>query len=115
MTEVANDIAWLADVLEESHLLFYGELYDYLDTFLTRVFSHELSDYGFGKVPMTHDFATAYWLFVSWAVEADLIEYGSSPRGAWLTEKGKRFKRIIQGYAHPIQQACAVNEQRDQS
>ena len=115
MTETVDDIAWLADVLEESHLLFYGELEVYLDTFLKRVFSHELSDYGFGRVPMAHNFATAYWLFVSWAVHADLLEYGTSPRGAWFTDKGKRFKRILQDYEHPIQRACEVNYRRDQS
>ena len=115
MPEAIDDIAWLADVLEESHLLFYGELEACLDTFLPRLFAYDFPAYGFGHVPMTEDFAMAYWLFVSWACQADLLEYGSSPRGAWLTEKGKRFKRIIQGYEHPIQKACKLTYQRDHS
>ena len=115
MTQVIDDIAWLADLLEDSPLLFYGELEELLDKFLPRLFAYDFPAYGFGSVPMTDDFATAYWLFVSWACRADLLEYGTSPRGAWLTDKGKRFKQIIQDYEHPIQQACELSYRRNHS
>jgi hypothetical protein len=38
---------------------------------------------------------TAYWLFISLLVANDMYEYGTSPRGGWLTEKGKRLKKIV--------------------
>jgi len=100
-----EDLIFLADMLENSHLLFYGELEYYLDKFLKRVFEHDFREYGFEEIKMSDDFATAYWLIISWFEKEELVEYGTSPRGCWLTEKGKRFKKIIIENETPITDA----------
>lgn len=89
------DLQFLADILEKSHWLLYGDLDEYFDGFLKRVFSIELKDWGFSRVEMSPDFSVAYWLLISELNALDLVEYGTSPRGAWFTERGERFKRII--------------------
>lgn len=38
--------------------------------------------------------APVAWLLINALCHADIIEYGTSPRGGWLTEKGK----ALQGY-----------------
>lgn len=35
------------------------------------------------------------WLFISALVRADIIEYGTSPKFAWLTSKGKRLRDFM--------------------
>jgi lipopolysaccharide biosynthesis glycosyltransferase len=89
------DVKFIADILEKSRWLLYGDLDAVFDGFLHKVFEHELKDWGFGDVKMTDDFATAYWLFISEMEALDLVGYGTSPRGAWLTEDGERFKKIV--------------------
>jgi hypothetical protein len=37
------------------------------------------------------------WLFINLLCHADVIEYGTSPRGGWLTEKGENLKQFIDG------------------
>jgi len=44
---------------------------------------------------MEPDFAVAYWLFISELTALNLYEYGTSPRGGWLTDAGEMFKKII--------------------
>lgn len=101
-----EDLEFLADILEKSHWLFYGELDVHLNDFAKKVFEREFQNYGFHDVKMTHEFATAYWLFLSELVALDLAEYGTSPRGAWLTERGERFKRLVLGNSNAISEAC---------
>ena len=103
--EKQKDIEWLAEILEESPLLFYGELEYHLDKTLKLVFAHDLKEYGFEEIPMLEDFATAYWLIISLMHKWDFIDYGTSPRGAWLTEKGERFKKMVLAY-DAIQEAA---------
>lgn len=91
-----EDIIFLADILERSNWLFYGDLDAYFQPFLQDVFAHELRDWGFEKIRVTPAFHLAYWLLISEMVDLNLVEYGTSPRGAWLTRDGERFKRIIQ-------------------
>lgn len=93
--ENTNDIEWLADLLEESPLLFYGDFEQPLNNFLKEVFQHELKDFGFGDVPMNDEFVVAYWFLISWMNSKKLVEYGTSPRGCWLTEDGKRLKKMV--------------------
>lgn len=38
--------------------------------------------------------ATA-WLLINILCEADILDYGSSPRGAWLTEQGKALQAFV--------------------
>src|SRR3972149_6208790 len=89
-----EDLEFLAGIVEKSRWLFYGDLDEHFDGFLRDVFRNELRDYGFETVPMTRDFAVAYWLFISEMVALDLVEYGTSPRGCWLTTEGGRVKTL---------------------
>lgn len=89
-----DDIEWLAERLEDSSWLFYGEFEEYLNLFLKEIFSKELRDIGFDEA-QRNDFQVAYWSVLSELVSLDFAEYGTSPRGAWLTPDGERFKRIV--------------------
>ena len=100
-----EDLEFLAEVVEKAHWLFYGDLDEHFDAFVRRVFQHEFKEYGFEDVKMEPDFAVAYWLFLSELVALDLAEYGTSPRGAWLTEGGKRFKKLCLTHEDAIGQA----------
>lgn len=100
-----EDLEFLAGVLEKSRWLFYGDLDFYFDKFVRMVFGRELKEWGCEGESMEPDFATAYWLFLSELVALDLAEYGTSPRGAWLTEEGERFKNLCMKYPDAIAQA----------
>lgn len=91
----SEDLEFLAEVINQSHWLFYGDLDYYFEKFVRIVFGREFRDWGFEEESMTPDFAVAYWLFLSELVALDLVEYGTSPRGAWLTESGERFKKLM--------------------
>ena len=39
--------------------------------------------------------AVIAWLLINALCKADIFEYGTSPRYAWFTEKGKRLKAFI--------------------
>ncbi|MBC8337090.1 MAG: hypothetical protein H8E39_00220 [Alphaproteobacteria bacterium] len=40
---------------------------------------------------------TVAWLLINVLCREDILEYGTSPRFAWLTEKGKRLKTFVGG------------------
>lgn len=42
---------------------------------------------------------TEYWLYLG--LLSDCIEYGSSPRGAWLTDKGKEILEFMNNNTYP--------------
>ena len=88
------EIEWLAEKLEDSAWLFYGEFEGYLGQFLRQIFQKEPSDYGFDE-SLPNDFQVAYWSVISEMERLRWFEYGTSPRGGWLTKDGKRFKQII--------------------
>lgn len=90
-----EDLEFLAEILDKSHWLFYGDLDEHFTKFVKSVFSHEFREFGFEEVKMEPTFAVAYWLFLSELVALDLAEYGTSPRGAWLTDNGERFKKLV--------------------
>ena len=100
-----EDKEFLAEIINKSHWLFYGELDALLDPFVLKVFEHEFKDYGFEDVKMDDTFATAYWLFLSELVALRLAEYGTSPRGAWLTPDGERFKALCLEHKDALSQA----------
>lgn len=50
--------------------------------------------YDFEKLESALGGATA-WLLISILAKADILEYGTSPRFAWLTEKGERLKEFV--------------------
>lgn len=101
-----DDLRFLAEIMDSSAWLLYGDLDGDLDAFAETVFRHEFSDYGFGNVPMTRDFGVAYWFFLSELVRLDLAGYGTSPRGAWLTPKGERFKALVVAHPDALAQAA---------
>lgn len=103
--ETKTDVEFLADTLEKSHWLMYGDLDEHFDSFVRKVFQHEFKEYGFEEVKMEPDFAVAYWLFLSELVSLNLAEYGTSPRGAWLTLEGERFKKIVLSQEKAIETA----------
>lgn len=39
--------------------------------------------------------ATVAWLMINILCKADILEYGTSPRYGWLTEKGEKLKNFI--------------------
>lgn len=43
--------------------------------------------------------ATA-WLLIACLCRGDMIEYGSSPRYGWLTDKGVRLKQYVDDHTH---------------
>ena len=49
--------------------------------------------------------ATA-WLLITVLIGADILEYGTSPRGAWLTEEGRALKEFTD--ARTVEQLVAV-------
>lgn len=105
-----SDDQFFFEVLNAAAWLFYGDLDEHFGDFVARVFDgleeHASGPPSFGRfgfnsheqsfTPLASDFAVAYWLFLSELVRLDLAEYGTSPRGAWLTEDGKRFRRIFE-------------------
>ena len=105
------DIEWLADLLEKSNWLFYGEFDDYLNTFLKRAFQKEPKDFGFDE-SLPNDFQVAYWSVISELNALNLIDYGTSPRGAWLTDDGKRFKALVLDRENAIAEATKVTHYR---
>lgn len=88
------------EMIQDTDALFYGELEFLLDKYLPKFFSVEVSDVGFNKDhPMNN---LEFWFTVSWLVRMDCLEYGTSPRGAWLTEKGEEFKKYVLSVKEPI-------------
>lgn len=88
------------EMIENTDALFYGELEFYLEEYLPKFFSVEVKEVGFDeKHPMNN---LGFWFTVSWLVRMDCLEYGTSPRGAWLTEKGEKFKKYVLSTDRPI-------------
>lgn len=103
-----DDIKFIEEeLLEKAPWLFYGDLDKTFDDFVKKVLSRDLKDWGFGDAKMEPDFATAYWLFLSELIRLDFAEYGTSPRGAWLTPEGEKLKKIVLKNEKPFE---TVNE-----
>jgi hypothetical protein len=89
-----EDLEFMEEILSRSYWLFYGEFEIYINKFLKDIFSKEFSDIGFDEA-LSNDFQVAYWSVISELDRLRLFEYGTSPRGGWLTEDGERFKKLI--------------------
>lgn len=88
------------ELLENTDCLFYGELEYHLDSYIKKFFSVDVKDVGFEE---SHSLNTVeFWLVVSMLVKMDMLEYGTSPRGAWLTEDGKEFKKYCLSENQPF-------------
>jgi len=92
--------------LQDTNCLFYGELEFYLDTYIKKFFSVDVKDVGFNEEhPMNN---LEFWFVVSMLVHMDMLEYGTSPRGAWLTEEGEKFKEFCLKEDNPITKILSV-------
>ena len=49
---------------------------------------------------------TTAWLLINALCHADLLEYGTSPRGAWLTATGRRLKAFVD--ARSVEELCGL-------
>jgi len=90
----------LAKEVNNSNLLFYGELEGFLDEYIKEFFKVEVKEVGFDDNHKMNNLQ--FWLVVSWLVSMDYLEYGTSPRGVWLTEEGEYFKNYCLNTETPI-------------
>lgn len=96
-----------AEKLQDTDCLFYGELEYYLDKYIKKFFSVEVGDVGFDE---NHEMNNLeFWFVVSMLVKMDMLEYGTSPRGAWLTDDGKEFKKYCLETDEPISKLAQIN------
>lgn len=102
-----NDRLFMHTLLQRSNWLFYGDLEETIDDFARKVFERPLVEYGLYGAPIE---ALPYWLFLSELVALDLAEYGGSPRGAWLTPEGERFKAICLAYPNAIADSAQLED-----
>lgn len=92
--------AYFKEKVEGTIVLFYGDIEPLLDEYLPKFFQVNMQDVGFDEQHPMYD--ALYWFVVSWLVSMDFAEYGTSPRGAWLTEEGEQFKEYILSTKDPI-------------
>ena len=90
----------LKEMLGDSFVLFYGDIEPHLDTYLPNFFSVDIKDVGFNDNHELND--ALFWFVVSWLESVDCIDYGTSPRGAWLTDKGEALKQWVLENESPI-------------
>ena len=103
-----NLIKWKNE-LENTNCLFYGELEYYLDEYIKKFFSVEVKDVGFNEDhPMNN---LEFWFVVSMLVKMDMLEYGTSPRGAWLTDEGILFKKYCLETENPISELLEIGDE----
>lgn len=88
------------ELLEDTDCLFYGELEYHLDSYIKKFFSVEVSEVGFDDEHTMNNLE--FWFVVSMLVRMDMLDYGTSPRGAWLTDDGKLFKEYCLKEDAPI-------------
>lgn len=62
-----------------------------LKTFMETVHKDGMYDYRELEQAVT---PTVAWLLINILIEAEIIDYGSSPRHAWLTPSGKELKKF---------------------
>lgn len=86
--------------IEDTDMLCYGDIEPHLDAYLPKFFAVEVKEVGFND---EHSMNTLeFWFVVSWLVKMDFLEYGTSPRGAWLTREGQEFKNYVLSTPKPI-------------
>ena len=82
-------------ILFRSNLLFYGELEELLFEKLKKVLSTRATRLFLDGTPIEGITELEYWLILSVLAEYNFIEYGTSPRGSWLTPKGIKLLEEI--------------------
>ncbi len=91
MYEIETFIQWYY----EKELLTYGELdsIETLDDIQTILEWKRDQVFIADNIPLNKFTVKEYWLYLS--ILNDCIEYGTSPRGAWLTDKGTKILNIL--------------------
>jgi hypothetical protein len=85
---------FLIKFLEETDLLFYGELEEIFPRLLNEMINYT-TEYSLVKDRLDYITESEYWFMVSILNATDIVEYGSSPRGYWLTKKGEKLKELF--------------------
>lgn len=100
-----KDIEKFRDWYVELPILTYGEITDeyILDSFETILQWKKDGVFISDKIPEDKFNITEYWLLLG--LLYNLIEYGPSPRGAWLNEKGEKFLKILKEHKSQIMSA----------
>ena len=96
-----------AEKLQDTDCLFYGELQYYLDRYIKKFFSVEVEEVGFNDGHEMNNLE--FWFVVSMLVKMDMLEYGTSPRGAWLTHDGEEFKKYCLETENPISELLKID------
>ena len=80
--------------IDSTDLLFYGEFESMFLEELDIVLAYCAME---SKMPVINEMIERYgfWTMISFLNNADMVEYGTSPRTAWLTDKGKRLHAFI--------------------
>lgn len=88
------------DWYDTLNLLIYGELDDLPVLEAFRIILQWKADSVFisDNIPEEIFTVTEYWLFLS--LLSDCIDYGTSPRGAWLTDFGKELLDFLNAGKH---------------
>jgi len=107
MYEEIKQLETWKEKLEQTNCLFYGELEFYLDKYIKEFFSVEVQEVGFNEFHPMNDLQ--FWLVVSILERMGMLEYGTSPRGAWLTKDGKEFKEYCMKTDNPITKLVRLN------
>jgi hypothetical protein len=55
---------------------------------------------------------TVAWLLINFLGHEDMIEYGTSPRGAWLTKHGEALRQFL--CTRPLDAILAATDQEDE-
>ena len=82
-----------------TNLVFYGELEDLLPEAMAKVLTMKhLKIFTDGSdIPVEIGITQLeYWFIMSLLIQLDCIEYGTSPRGAWLTDTGEALLKNLQ-------------------
>ena len=95
MEEITPEVGVFVNWYYDLHLLTYGELDDreVLIAFKTILQWKKDEVFISEDTPGNLYTTTEYWLYLS--ILHDCIEYGTSPRGAWLTKLGDQILSIL--------------------
>ena len=85
---------FLIEFLEETNLLFYGELEEIFPRLLNEMINYD-DDYATMDKILDYMTESDYWFMVSILNTTRMIDYGTSPRTYWLTEKGEKLKGLF--------------------
>jgi len=89
--ELMRDKLFIQNFLNETELLFYGEMEELFPPLLKKV----LLLIKTGNTKDMFDTDASYWFIVSILNKNKYISYGTSPRYPFMTEKGEKLLSVI--------------------